>query len=105
MVSINEILEKAASAGIAETVKYLADLAECQNPNLNSLRGVVTRLQSDEKHLRRTGAKGKENLMKFLEKPFPFPKINAERSILKNVTLLNIYVIDYNLYGLRDPLF
>ena len=80
MVSVKEILEKAQSVGIAEAVKYLADLAECQNPNTNSLRYVVTRLQADEKRHRRNG-KGTENLNKFLDQPFPFPaKNNTERS-------------------------
>ena len=80
MISVKEVLEKAQSVGLAEVVRYLTDLAECQNPNPGSLRHVVTRLQKEEKRHRKNG-KGTENLIKFLEQPFPFPaKNNAERS-------------------------
>ena len=80
MVSVKEILEKAQTVGLAEVVKYLSDLPECHNPNPSSLRNVVTRMQADEKRHRKNG-KGTENLIRFLEQPFPFPaRNNTDRS-------------------------
>ena len=84
--NVRDVLEMVERIGNKETTTFLTNTPEGEHANEASIKALLSNLQAEQKRLRRTGPKGKENLENFLLKPFPFPvkvykKKNPPRSL------------------------